>query len=69
VLVKGMPEEILDVKRLIRISKRADYCNVKRLNGTVKLKLRASKRLYTFKVKSIQAEELIKKLQCEIREL
>jgi len=35
----------------------------------VKLKLRTSKKLYTLKVEPTKAEEIIKKLQCEIREI
>jgi len=35
----------------------------------VKLKLRTSRRLYTLKVEPAKAEEVIKKLQCEIREI
>ena len=64
-----MPAEIFDPDEFVEISERADYCAVKRLRDIVKLKLRTSKRLYTFKVKPIGAEELIKKLRCEIREI
>jgi hypothetical protein len=39
------------------------------LPKTVKLKLRTSKQLYTLKVDPINAEEVIKKLRCEIREI
>jgi len=64
-----MPSEIFDVEKFIGISERAEYCAVKRLKDVVKLKLRASKRLYTLKVEPAKAEEIIKKLQCEIREI
>ncbi|MGC8896590.1 MAG: hypothetical protein ACP5LB_07520 [Candidatus Bathyarchaeia archaeon] len=64
-----MPSEIFDADKFVEISGRADYCIVKRLRDVVKLKLRTSKRLYTLKVEPAKAEEIIKKLQCEIREI
>jgi hypothetical protein len=35
----------------------------------VKLKLRTPSKLYTLKVEPLKAEEVIKKLKCEIKEL
>jgi len=67
--VKPMPSEIFNPEKFIEISGRAEYCAVKRLKDVVKLKLRTSKRLYTLKVEPAKAEEIIKKLQCEIREI
>jgi ferritin-like protein len=64
-----MPSEIFDAEKFVEISGRAEYCIVKRLRDVVKLKLRTSKRLYTLKVEPVKAEEIIKKLQCEIREI
>lgn len=64
-----MPSEIFDVDKFIEISERAEYCMVKRLKEVVKLKLRTSRRLYTLKVDPSKAEEVIKKLHCEIREI
>jgi len=64
-----MPEEIFDVDKFVEASDRAEYCAIKRLKKTVKLKLRTSKRLYTIKVDPTKAEEIIKKLRCEIREV
>ena len=64
-----MPSEIFDRDRFVEISERAEYCAVKRLKDVVKLKLRTARRLYTLKVEPVKAEELIKKLQCEIREI
>ena len=68
-LVKTMPSEIFDSEKFVEISGRAEYCAVKRLKDIVKLKLRTPKRLYTLKVEPAKAEEVIKKLQCEIREI
>ena len=67
--VKSMPSEIFDSEKFVEISGRAEYCAVKRLKDVVKLKLRTPKRLYTLKVEPTKAEEIIKKLQCEIREI
>jgi hypothetical protein len=64
-----MPEEITNVDKFVEISARARYCNIKRLKDAVKLKLRTPKKLYTLKVAPVNAEEVIKKLQCEIREI
>ena len=64
-----MPEEVFDVDKFVQISERADYCDIKRLKRTVKLKLRTSRKLYTLKVDPTKAEEVVKKLRCEIREI
>jgi ferritin-like protein len=64
-----VPSEVFDVEKFVEISGRAEYCAVKRLRDVVKLKLRTAKRLYTLKVEPSKAEEVIKKLQCEIREI
>lgn len=64
-----MPEEIFDIDKFIEISERAEYCNIKRLKETVKLKLRTSRKLITLKVDPTKAEEIVKKLRCEIREI
>jgi hypothetical protein len=64
-----MPSEIFDAEKFVEISERSDYCLVKRLTNVVKLKLRTSKMLYTLKVEPAKAEEIIKKLHCEIREI
>jgi len=64
-----MPTEIFDSDRFVEISGSAEYCAVKRLKDIVKLKLRTASKLYTLKVKPMEAEGLIKKLQCEIHEV
>ena len=66
---KKMPVEIFDVDKFIEIAERAEYCNIKRLEREVKLKLRTPKHLYTLKVNPTKAEEIVKKLRCEIREI
>jgi len=64
-----MPSEIFNSEKFVEISGRAEYCAVKRLKDIVKLKLRTTRRLYTLKAEPAKAEEIIKKLQCEIREI
>lgn len=64
-----MPEEVFDIDKFVQISERAEYCNIKRLKRMVKLKLRTSKKLFTLKVDPMKAEEIVKKLRCEIREV
>jgi len=64
-----MPSEIFDVDKFIEISERAEFCAIKRLKDVVKLKLRTPRKLYTLKAEPVKAEEIIKKLQCEIREI
>jgi hypothetical protein len=64
-----MPVEILDAEKFVEMSARAKYCAVKRLKSLVKLKLRTPGKLYTLKVESGKAEETIKKLKCEIKEV
>jgi hypothetical protein len=64
-----MPVEIVDAEKFIEMSAKAKFCAVKRLKGCVKLKLRTPGRLFTFKVEPLKAEETIKKLKCEIKEI
>jgi hypothetical protein len=64
-----VPSEILDSDKFVEISGRAEYCDVKRLKDVVKLKLHTSGQLYTLKVEPSKAEEILKKLQCEIKEI
>jgi hypothetical protein len=64
-----MPQEIRDIEKFIQISDRAYYCDIKRVSRVVKLKLRTPGRLYTLKVDPNKAEEIVKRLRCEIREV
>jgi ferritin-like protein len=64
-----MPAEILDTEHFVKLSEHAKYCAVKRLKEIVKLKIRTPNKLYTLKIEPMKAEEIIKKLQCEIREI
>jgi len=64
-----MPTETTDTEKFIQLSEHATYCAIKRLPKTVKLKLRTPKKLYTLKTDPTKAEEIIKKLHCEIQEI
>ncbi len=64
-----MPTEIFDVDKFVAASDKAEYCTIKRLKKIVKLKVRTPSKLYTIKVDPTKAEEIIKKLRCEIREV
>jgi ferritin-like protein len=64
-----MPSEIFDADKFVEMSERAEYCAIKRSKDFVKLKLRTPKRLYTLKAEPAKAEEIIKRLQTEIREI
>lgn len=64
-----MPSEVTDVDKFVELSAHAKFCAVKRLKEVVKLKIRTSRKLFTLKVQPLKAEEIIKKLQCEIREI
>jgi hypothetical protein len=63
-----MPAEINDVDKFVAMSAKAKQCQVKRLKDTVKLKLRTPSKLYTLKIEPLRADEIIKRLQCEIQE-
>lgn len=64
-----MPTEILDVEKFVQLSEKASYCTIKRLKDVVKLKLRTPRMLYTLKADPAKAEEILKNLKCEIREI
>jgi hypothetical protein len=63
-----MPSEITDIEKFVAMSAKAKQCSVKRSKDKVKLKLRMPSQLYTLKVEPIRADEIIKRLQCEIQE-
>ena len=54
-----MPREILSEEEFSQILERAEECRVKRLPDEVKLKLRTSRYLYTFKTDPSTAERLL----------
>ncbi|MBS7614177.1 hypothetical protein KEJ18_00310 [Candidatus Bathyarchaeota archaeon] len=64
-----LPSEISNVDEFVRLSEKAKCCLVKRKKDTVKLKLMTSKMVYTLKVDTKKANEILKKLKCETREI
>jgi len=65
-----MPREIFSEEEFLQIAERAMVCRVKRLkDGTVKLKLRTPRYLYTLKTDERKAEELLKQVKCPVEEV
>ena len=64
-----LPAEITNADEFIGLSETALECRVKRADEYVKLKLRTPGRLYTHKVKLERADDVIKRLKCEIVEV
>lgn len=66
-----MPKEINDVDRFVMLanSREVIEMRVKRVKDVVKLKLRTSKSLYTLKLDPESAEEIIKKIKCQVIEI
>ncbi|MBS7641699.1 MAG: hypothetical protein QXQ29_06860 [Candidatus Bathyarchaeia archaeon] len=67
-----MPREVSDVEEFVKLSEKAEYCLVKtnHRDGSVKLKLRTKRYLYTLKVKDANdAETILKKIKCSVRRI
>ncbi|MGQ9543880.1 MAG: 5'-nucleotidase [Candidatus Bathyarchaeia archaeon] len=64
-----MPTEIFDEESFIKLSESAIECRVRRSGEVVKMKLRTPRTLYTMKVEGPRAEEIIKRLACEVVEV
>ena len=64
-----MPTEIASLDEFVGLSETALECRVKRSNEVVKLKLRTPRQLYTHKVKVERADDVIRRLKCEIVEV
>jgi len=64
-----MPEDILDVEKFVELSEHAEACRVRRSKDAVKLKLRTSRKLYVLKLDPVKAEDVIKRVKCEIFEV
>jgi len=63
-----MPVEISNVEEFVRISERAQECRVKRLEDVVKLKLRTPSKLYTIKLDTERAAEVLRQVKCQVVE-
>lgn len=66
-----VPKEIVDVNEFVKLSEKAEYCLVKKVKkeNKIKLKLRTKKYLYTLKTTPEKANEVLKNVKCEIREI
>ncbi len=64
-----MPREVFDVEEFVKLSEMALACRVKRLKDLVKLKLRTPSSLYTIKLEAPQAEEVLKRIKCQVEEV
>jgi len=64
-----MPTEIFNADEFVNLSANALECRVKRVKDVVKLKLRTPKQLYTIMLDEAKAEEILKKVHCEVREV
>jgi len=64
-----MPAEVLDVELFMKLAEEAEVCRVVRSGNEVKLKLRTPRKLYTMKMESPRADELLKSLKCKVVEL
>jgi len=65
----ALPVELSDSEEFIRLSELATECRVKRLQEIVKLKLRTPSRLYTIRLDAGKADEVLKRLKCEVVEV
>src|SRR5438132_10698928 len=64
-----MPAEITNTDEFVGLSETAHECRVKRYKDLVKLKLRNPTQLYTLMVKVDRADDVIRRLKCEIVEV
>ena len=64
-----MPAEITNLEQFVSLSEGSLECRVKRSKDVVKLKLRTPRQLYTYKVKVDRADDILKRLKCEIVEV
>lgn len=64
-----MPSEITNIDQFVSLSEGALECRVKRAKDIVKLKLRTPSQLYTYKVKVDRADDVLRRLKCEVVEV
>ena len=66
---EALPSEITATDKFVTLSEGALECRVKRSKDIVKLKLRTPRRLYTYKVKVDRADDVLRRLKCEVVEV
>lgn len=64
-----MPKEITDPDELLKLSETAIEARIKRLKDIVKIKIRTPKYLYVMKAAPDVAEEILKRVRCNIIEV
>jgi len=67
-MIEPMPVELYDADEFVEQSKNAVECRVIRKGEVVKLKLRSKKYLYTLKTSPNEAEKVLSRITCPIRE-
>ncbi len=63
-----MPAEVFEEEKFLKLSEQAFECRVRRGGDKVKLKLRTARKLYTIKLETEKAEQLLKQIRCQIVE-
>ncbi len=66
---RPMPSEITSTDKFVTLSEGALECRVKRSKDVVKLKLRTPRQLFTYKVKVDRADDVLRRLKCEVVEV
>ncbi|MGQ9468905.1 MAG: hypothetical protein ACUVTD_03645 [Nitrososphaerales archaeon] len=64
-----MPKQIFNVEDFKSFLEKAVECRVVRLDDKVKLKLRTPKMLYVFITSKEEADDLLKDIKVEVREI
>jgi hypothetical protein len=64
-----LPKQITDPDELLKLSENAIEARIKRLKDIVKIKIRTLKYLYVMKAAPEVAEEILKRVRCEIVEV
>ncbi|WP_287585615.1 hypothetical protein [Candidatus Borrarchaeum sp.] len=64
-----LPKQITDPDEILKLSENAIEARIKRLKDIVKIKIRTPKYLYVMKAAPEVAEEILKRVRCEIVEV
>jgi ferritin-like protein len=63
-----MPREIQDPEEFLALAEKASECRIKRHGDITKIKLRTSRQLYTLKIETAKADEILEKIRCPKKE-
>jgi len=64
-----MPKEIINAEEFLKLAEKATECRIKKLGDQTKLKIRTASTLYTIKLESKAAEEILGKISCTKKEI